>query len=131
MLIKMSVVFLCGAISLPLFAATDCAQRKGCERKFCEIEVQLAYAYEHNNKEQISGLKKSLENSKKYCTNQSLENDLTTKVAKVKSDLADYEMDLAQAEKSGKTEKARKYKRKIAEKRAELKQLERELAELK
>lgn len=130
MLIKIGVAVLCGFISLPLFAASDCAQLKGCEKKFCEIEQQLAHAREHNNKKQVAGLAKSLENSKKNCTNQSLREDLLKKIADAKSDLADYKDDLTKAEKSGKSQKVAKYKSKIAEEQAEINRLEKELAEL-
>lgn len=130
MLIKIGVAVLCGVISLPLFAASDCTQLKGCEKKFCEIELQLADAREHNNKRQVAGLTKSLENSKQNCTNQSLRDDLLKKIADAKSDLADYEDDLAKAEKSGKPQKIVKYKSKIAEEQAEINRLEKELAEL-
>jgi vacuolar-type H+-ATPase subunit I/STV1 len=130
MLIKIGVAVLCGFISLPLFAASDCTQLKGCEKKFCEIEQQLVYAREHNNKKQVAGLTKSLENSKQNCTNKSLKDDLLKKIADAKSDLADYEDDLAKAEKSGKSQKVAKYKSKIAEEQAEINRLEKELAEL-
>lgn len=130
MLIKIGVAVFCGLLSLPLLAASECTKLKGCARKFCEIEQQLAYAREHNNKRQIAGLTKSLENSKQNCTNQSLRDDLLKKIADAKSDLADYEDDLAKAEKSGKSQKVTKYKSKIAEEQAEISRLEQELAEL-
>lgn len=134
MLIKTGVGFLLVMVSLPLslpmFAAADCTQLKGCERKFCEIEQQLTYAREHNNKKQIAGLTRSLENSKKHCTNQLLKDDLLKEIADIKSDIADYEADLAGAEKSGKPAKAAKYKDKIAAKQADLHRLEKELSDL-
>lgn len=130
MVIRMLGVLLLSAVSFQVSAATACKQLKGCDRKVCEIERQLSIAKKQNNPSQVAGLTRSLENTRANCTPQVLKDELNQKIADAKSDMAGYESDRKEAEAAGKTDKVRKYQKKIKEKQAEIKRHEKELAEL-
>lgn len=111
-------------------AAPACNHLKGCERKFCEIEQELAVAKAESNANKVKGLTRSLENAKASCTDKKIRENLLKDLEETRSDIADYESDIREAEEDGKLEKIAKYKRKIAGKEVELKILEEELADL-
>ena len=111
-------------------AAPACNHLKGCERKYCEIEQELAVANAESNANKVKGLTRSLENAKASCTDKKIRENLLKDLEETRSDIADYESDIRDAEQDGKLEKIAKYKRKIAGKETELKMLEEELADL-
>ena len=128
MAIRSFSLILLSIISAQSFALADCNPLKGCDKKFCEIENQLTVAREKNNRQQVSGLTKSLENTKVTCTNEGLKTDLLKKVIASKEDLAEYEDDLKSAEKDNKSKKVIKYQSKIKEKKLEIEHYEKELS---
>jgi hypothetical protein len=130
MLIRIYSGLLFSVITFHALAAADCNQLKGCERKFCEIENQLAFAQEQKQSYKVSGLKKSLKNARKNCTNESLRDDVVRKIEDSNADIAEYESALQAAEKNGKAKKAAKYKNKIDKEKIEIKNLESELSYL-
>ena len=101
------------SISMAASALSDCSNLKGCEKKFCEIERQLNIAQEKGNKRKVEGLTKSLEQAKKHCTDKGLREDLVGEIEEAKEEIADYETDLKEAEEYGKTDKERKYQKKL------------------
>jgi len=118
------------SISMAASAASDCSNLKGCEKKFCEIERQLNIAQEKGNKRKVDGLTKSLEQAKKHCTDKGLREDLVGEIEEAKEEIADYETDLKEAEEYGKTDKVRKYQKKIEEEKSKITSLEHELSNL-
>lgn len=124
MWVKLGIASVLSLLVLPLLAVADCTALKGCERKFCEIEQQLAYARAQNHKKQVAGLSRSLEQAKKHCTEQQLREDLQKEIADTKADIADYEKDATEAAAAGKMKKVAKYQRKIEQARVELLRLE-------
>lgn len=130
MLIKVYASLLLSIVSVQALALVDCSELKGCDKKYCAIEKQLQIAKAQNNKHQISGLTKSLENAKKTCTDTGLKNELTGKIKKANADIAGYEADLKKAQEKGNVTKIAKYQAKIKQKKIEIKGLEEDLAEL-
>ena len=117
-------------MSLQIAALSDCNRLQGCERKLCEIEMQLMAAKEKNNKHRISGLTRSLENARKNCTDKSLRGDLNEKLEEARSDMAGYEIDFKAAKSEGKVDKILKYQNKIEEEKVKIRYLEDELSDL-
>ena len=115
---------------VPAIASSDCNNLKGCERKFCEIERQLNIAQEKGNKSKAAGLRKSLDNAKKHCTDNGIKEDLIKEIEDTQKDIIEYESDLKEAEEYEKKDKIRKYQIKIEEKKNKIKRLDDELSNL-
>jgi len=116
--------------SVPVIAASNCEPLKGCERKFCEIERQLKISKEKGNEHKTEGLRRSLNNAKKNCTDKGIKDDLVEEIRSINEEISEYETDLKEAEKYRKTDKIRKYKNKIEEEKSKMKYLEDELSRL-
>jgi len=114
----------------PVIASSNCEPLKGCERKFCEIERQLKISKEKGNERKTDGLRISLNNAKKNCTNKGLKDDLVEEISSINEEVAEYETDLKEAEKHRKTDKTRKYQNKIEEEKSKIKFLEDELSRI-
>ncbi|MBE8716112.1 DUF1090 domain-containing protein [Cellvibrio polysaccharolyticus] len=130
MITRLAVGSLFLLLTLQVSASPACSHLKGCERKFCEIEQELGVAKAAGNNNKAKGLTRSLENAKASCTDKKIRENLLMDIEETRSDIADYESDIREAEEDGKLEKITKYKRKIAGKETELKLLEDELTEL-
>lgn len=120
--------FLFASTSIPALAALDCSNLKGCDKKFCEIERQLSIAKENGNEPKANGLKRSLKNARKHCTDQALKEDLITKIDEAQKDITEYESNLKEAEQYGKKDKVHKYQLKIKEEKHKIKRLQEELS---
>lgn len=116
--------------SVPAIASSDCSNLKGCEKKSCEIAVQLKIATEKGNERKIDGLSRALDRVNKYCTDEGLREELVEKIEEAQEDLTEYESDLKDADEYGKTEKVHKYQEKINRKQKKIKRLEDELTNL-
>ena len=131
---SVSVFVFAGLLSVSTYAlaktSSDCNNLKGCEKKFCEIERQLNIAQEKGNEHKADGLRTSLDNAKKHCTDQGLQEDLIEEIEESQKDMTEHESDLKEAEEYGKKDKIRKYKAKIEEKKNKIKRLEDELSNL-
>jgi len=123
-------VALMSVLSVPAFASSDCANLKGCEKKFCEIERQLNIAQEKGNKGKVNGLTKSLKNAKEHCSDKDLKEDLLEEIEEANDEIIEYESDLKEAKEYGKKDKVRKYQEKIEEEKNKIKHLEDELSNL-
>lgn len=117
-------------VAAQTMAAADCTSLKGCERKFCEIEKQLAISVAEGNKKKSDGLRESLSNAKKHCTDEGLKDDLIDEIADAKEDIAEYEADIQEAKADGEQDKVIKYQEKLEDEQRELKRLEKELSDL-
>lgn len=109
----------------------DCSNLVGCDRKFCEIEQQISTAQKADNQRKVDGLTIALKKAKKYCTDESLKQDLAAKIKELEDDISDDKDDLKQAEAYNKPDKIDKYQQRIFDKTAELEQLNAELSSLK
>lgn len=118
------------SLSSTAFASSKCENFKGCEKKFCEIEKQLAIAIENGNKRKENGLTESLANAKAHCTDKGLEKDLREEIKSVQEEIIEYESDLAEAKRDKDADKVRKYQKKIDKEKNKLKRLESELSDL-
>lgn len=114
-----------------VMASSDCTHLMGCERKFCEIETQLAQAKKQDNYHKVNGLTKALEAAKANCSNASLRQELIEDIDDVNEDIAEYTQALEEAKAEGKQDKMMKYQHKLQSERQQLQQLEAELSSLK
>ncbi|MEZ8699688.1 DUF1090 domain-containing protein [Vibrio lentus] len=129
LLLKSSILSLC-VLSFHSFAGSQCGDLSGCERKSCEIEYQIDKAKEYGNQHKVDGLTKALKEVKANCTNDGLKDKIAEKIESSEEDLAEYREDLEEAKQSGKTQKVKKYQRKIEDEIAERDRLVDELAEI-
>ncbi|MEZ9245613.1 DUF1090 domain-containing protein [Vibrio lentus] len=129
LLLKSSILSLC-VLSFHSFAGAQCGDLSGCERKRCEIEYQIDKAKEYGNQHKVDGLTKALKEVKANCTNDGLKDKIAEKIESSEEDLAEYREDLEEAKQSGKTQKVKKYQRKIEDEIAERDRLVKELAEI-
>lgn len=116
----------------PLVAQTQasCSSLKGCELKFCEMEIQLNLAKQTGDSDQVAGLQMALDNARSHCSDNKLQDDLTEKLADANKDLVKYQADLQQAEQDGKKDKVLKYRKKLEETSSEIKRLKDQLSHL-
>ncbi|WP_233008499.1 DUF1090 domain-containing protein [Rheinheimera faecalis] len=116
----------------PAVAQTQasCSALKGCEQKFCEMEIQLNMAKQTGNTDQVAGLQMALDNARTSCSDTRLKDGLTAKLAEANQDLVRYQADLQQAEQQGKKDKVMKYKKKLEETTSEIKRLNDQLSQL-
>ena len=129
LLLKSSILSLC-VLSFHSFASSQCEDLSGCERKSCEIEYQIDKAKEYSNQHKVDGLTKALKEVKANCTNDGLKDKIAEKIESSEEDLAEYREDLEEAKQSGKTQKVKKYQRKIEDEIEERDRLVEELAEI-
>jgi len=137
---KISLIFSAPAITfagllfiatpISVVASTDCHSLKGCQKKFCEIEMQIKTAQENDNDRKEDGLKKALSEAKKHCTDNNLKNYLVKEIEEINEEIAEYESDLKEAEEYGKTDKVHKYQEKINEETNKINRLKNELSDL-
>ena len=130
MLVKVYAGLLISAFSFYSVASVECSQLKGCDKKYCEIEKQLQIAKDKNNKRQVSGLTKSLDNAKNNCTNAGLKNELAGKIKETNADIAEYEEGLQKAKNKGDAKKIAKYQNKIEQKKIEVNAFEKDISEI-
>lgn len=114
-----------------VMASSDCTHLMGCERKFCEIETQLAQAKKQHNSHKVNGLTKALEAAKANCSNAALRQELIEDIDDVNQDIAEYTQALKEAKAEGKQDKVMKYQHKLQDERQQLLQLQTELSYLK
>lgn len=116
----------------PAVAQTQasCSALKGCEQKFCEMEIQLNMAKQSGDNNQVAGLQMALDNARTSCSDTRLKDALTAKLAEANQDLVRYQADLQQAEQQGKQDKVVKYKKKLEETTSEIKRLNDQLSQL-
>ena len=116
----------------PAVAQTQasCNALKGCEQKFCEMEIQLNMAKQTGDNNQISGVQMALDNARTNCSDTKLKDALTAKLAQANQELVRYQADLQQAELQGKKDKVMKYKKKLEEVTSEIKRLNDQLSQL-
>lgn len=128
--IKILVVLSFLLVSAKSFSTSECDGMKACEKKSCDIKKQLLIANEEGNSRKADGLESALEEVLDHCTTEGLRKDLREDINDSQEDLAEYETDLQEAEKYGKTDKVLKYKEKIEDERNEIIRLEAELSNL-
>jgi len=108
----------------------SCSTLKGCEKKFCEMEIQLTMAKQTGDTAQVAGLQMALDNARTSCSDSRLKDALSAKLAEAHQDLVRYQADLQQAEQQGKKDKVIKYKKKLEEITSEIKRLNDQMRQL-
>ncbi len=116
----------------PAIAQTqaNCSVLKGCEQKFCEIEMQLTMAKQSGNTDQVAGLQMALDNARTSCDDSRLKAALSAKLAEANQDLVLYQADLQQAEQGNQKDKILKYRKKLDEITSEINRLKQQLSQL-
>ncbi len=110
--------------------AASCSALKGCEQKFCEIEMQLTMAKQSGDTHQVAGLQMALDNARTSCDDSRLKDALNAKLAEANQDLVRYQADLQQAEQAGNKDKVLKYRNKLDEVTSKINQLKQQLSQL-
>ncbi|GAB2948471.1 DUF1090 domain-containing protein [Hafnia psychrotolerans] len=105
------------AFSSAVFAAP---QPESCLTKQQEIQTQLDYAYQHNNKNQISGLQKALSENKAHCTDAGLKAENARHVAEKKHKVKQREYELKEAQTKGDNNKIAQKQKKLDQAKSEL-----------
>lgn len=116
----------------PVVAQTpaSCSALKGCERKFCEMEIQLNMAKQTGDNHQLAGLQMALDNARTSCNDNKLKDNLTAKLVDANKELVRYQADLQQAKQNGKQDKVVKYQKKLDETTSEINLLNDQLSQL-
>ena len=134
MIKKILKIQLLGALFLSANLAantqTNCEHLKGCKKKACHIQNDIAIAKKNENSSKEKGLQISLEKVNTYCSDEKLIEELQDKIKDTKKDLQEDTQDYEQALKDNKSSKIEKYKTKIAEENQKIKSLEEELQRL-
>lgn len=121
------------SIAAIFFTQQACAVQT-CAQKKAALTEQLSYAQQHNNSHQIAGLKKALAEVSDHCTPATVRQDaeqdiqkLQRKLKEKQQDLQESQHDLQDATANNNAEKVAKYRKKIADKNADIKKITGEL----
>ncbi len=121
MKLRLSTLF-----ALPVIAFSSAAfaapQPESCVTKQQEIQTQLDYAHQHNNKNQIEGLQKALSESKAHCTDAGLKAENARHVAEKQQKVHEREQELKEAQATGDNKKIAKKQKKLEEAQTELRE---------
>ncbi|EKO3629457.1 DUF1090 domain-containing protein [Vibrio metschnikovii] len=117
-------------LSFYSFASLSCSDFSGCERKYCEIELQIKNAQLANNPKKVDGLKIALAEAKSNCSDSKIKQDLADEIKETKDKISEYNLELQEAKASGKDNKVNKYQSKIQKEELKLESLLQELSEL-
>ena len=102
-------------------AIASCNAKRGCEAKFCHIQLELDQARTAGNTRKAAGLEKALSEAKASCTDESLAADRARDVKEKEAKVQERRDDLASAQKDGKARKIERAQKKLQEAEAELK----------
>lgn len=100
----------------------------GCEIKKQNIQRQMEYAKVHGNQYRIQGLERALQNVERDCTPDKVVENTRLELREKQLDVKERELELKEAQRKGDTDKITKRENKLAEAKAELKELEEELS---
>ncbi|MGT0150110.1 DUF1090 domain-containing protein [Vibrio metschnikovii] len=117
-------------LSFYSFASLSCSDFSGCERKYCEIELQIKNAQLANNPKKVDGLKIALAEAKSNCSDSKIKQDLADEIKETKDKISEYNLELQEAKASGKDNKVNKYQSRIQKEELKLESLLQELSEL-
>lgn len=117
----LKVIFIGSVICASGFSYADTSSR-GCELKIQNIKKQIEYAKSHDNSYKVAGLERALENTEKYCTDDSLRKDLNSDIAKKQRKVEERTEDLKKAQLKGDAKKVANKQKKLDKAQEELKQ---------
>lgn len=107
-------------------AIASCNAKRGCEAKFCHIQLELDQARAAGNTHKTAGLEKALAEAKSSCTAESLAADQARNVKEKEAKVQERRDDLAAAQKGGKARKIERAQNKLQAAEAELKKAQAE-----
>lgn len=117
----LAALALSASIALPgsAVAATPpamaCAEKTGCEAKFCRIQTEIEYAQANGNSRKEAGLKKALAEARESCTTESLAADRAEKIRERQEDVKERQDELREAQEDGRTRKVERAQQKLKE----------------
>lgn len=109
---SLSILFILPALVI-CSSAIAAPQPETCASKQHEIKQQLEYAHQHNNKEQIAGLQKALNESEAHCTQSGLKADKQQKIAEKQEKVNERTRELKKVQATGNKEKIAKQQKKL------------------
>jgi len=95
--------------------AMACAEKTGCEAKFCRIQTEIDYAKAHGNSRKEAGLKKALEEARASCTTESLAAERAEKIRERQEEVIERQDELREAQEDGRTRKIERAQKKLKE----------------
>ncbi|RLA76071.1 MAG: DUF1090 domain-containing protein [Epsilonproteobacteria bacterium] len=110
------------------FAVTDCTILKGCAKKSCHVNKQIALAKKDGNTDKLDGLSKALKEIEEHCSDDKIISDIEEDIAEAKEELAEHKEELKEAQTEQKSDKIKKYTMKITEDEAEIVLLQEKLS---
>lgn len=122
---KVLFVLTAAALTMPAFsagAATPCKKREAA------IQAELALAKQNNG--DVAGLEEALANHRTTCNDDNLLSKAKIKVQEKQLKVSKAEMELEEAQSSGKADKIAKKQEKLREARIDLQEAQARLAEL-
>lgn len=116
-------------IALSLFIGNAYASNpiNGCEIKKQNVQRQLDYAKAHNNHYRVKGLERALSNIEQHCTPEKVVENTRMEILEKQREVEERELELREAQFKDNLNKITKKENKLAEAKAELKELENEL----
>ncbi|MBH9975388.1 MULTISPECIES: DUF1090 domain-containing protein [Bartonella] len=100
---------------------------KGCAAKKHSIETQLQHARQYNNKHQIKGLEKALEDNIENCDDKKLAAERKQKITERMNKVSEREAELNEAKARGDAKKISRKAEKLEKAKQELKAAQEEL----
>ncbi|MEE4411987.1 MULTISPECIES: DUF1090 domain-containing protein [unclassified Serratia (in: enterobacteria)] len=112
---------------VPFLSLQASASPTGCEAKKSAIHSQLEQARTHGNGPQVAGLEKALAEVNQHCTESGLLNEQQKKVREKEHKVAQRQLELDEANATGRQDKILKRQEKLNEANAELTEARRAL----
>jgi hypothetical protein len=121
----MKRLYLAAVLSILATSAFSEANSESCQQKQDRISQQIQYAQAHNNTNQLRGLETALDQTKRHCSDASLESRRQSKITQAQAKVHAREADLKKAQDKGDgASKIASRQRKLDEAREELRRAE-------
>ena len=113
-----------------MFASASAQAAESCAQKRAALEKEIRIAQQYGNTYKVASLKKALAEVKAHCTNESVKADAQKKVAKLERKVADKRGDVAEVQRDLREAKAKGDSKKIAKYQKKLMEKQGDLREL-
>ena len=105
---------------LVLMPAAGAEAASGCASKEAHIQAKIAAAKQQGNDAALAGLETALSEVRRWCWDDSLLGKAEMRVQEKRAEVAEQELELREAQATGKADKIAKRERKLREAREEL-----------
>lgn len=113
-------VLLALAVLLVFMPAGGAEAASGCAAKEAHIQAKIAAAKQQGNDAALAGLETALSEVRRWCRDDSLLGKAEMRVQEKRAEVAEQELELREAQATGKADKIAKRERKLREAREEL-----------